>query len=325
MKRLIFCILSVLLIFICLVGCKSSNSAKNTISLVPVVSENNAQPHINTSSNSDQLKQSILDLTAEKVNLQTEIDQQIQTIGELYKTVTDLKNQGGVLDDLVNDQPWLQQFRHPQSIIKSIKVTLDGNINTSVTITDPKLLNTFSGQLYVSRELFGLNPGGSYDSDIPQCNYQVELDNGETYGLTVPDRGVLVFDQLPNHNFETDKYIHQLCKAFVKKPSYIPDLPLFSKMADSGLLLNNTDGVYYFSANRIHGLIYTFFRAKKTELSAPTNAGKALEQYTFYSFSEQTNMNLFERYIQIINRGKETWYKVDKDLPLQLRSVLSAS
>jgi hypothetical protein len=301
-------------------GCKSSNSAENTASPMP----KNSQPHTNISSNSDQLKQSILDLTDEKAKLQTEIDQQNQTIGELNKAVADLKNQGGVLYDLVNDQPWLQKFKQPQANIKSIKVTLDGNTDSSVTVTDPKLLNTFSGQLYVSRELVGINSGGTFDSDILQCNYQVKLDNGETYGLTVPARGVIVFDQLPNHNFETDKYIHQLCKALVKKPAYIPDLPLFSKMADSGLLLNNPEGVYYFSANRIQGLIYTFLRAKKTELSAPDNAGKALEQYTFYSFGEKTNMNLFEQYIQIINRGKETWYKVDKGLPLQLRSVLSA-
>jgi hypothetical protein len=301
MKRWILSLLASLCIFANLAGCKSSDYAENT-------------PH-----------QTSLDaVTEDKVKLNANIDQQNQTIKELLKTITELKNEAGVLDELVKDQPWLKLFRQPGSIIKSVKVTLDGNTETSVTVTDLALLNAFSGELYIKRELLDLNPGGTYNSDILPCNYQVKMDNGETYGITVPARGVLTFDQLADHHFETDKYIHQLCKSLVKKPAFIPDLPLFAKLADSGLLFTQSDGVYYYSANRIQGLIYAFLKTNKIEIPVPANEGKTIEQYTFYSFGEKTNMNLYEQYIQIIDRGKAIWYKVDKDFPLELRSVLSA-
>jgi hypothetical protein len=302
--------LALLCIFANLVGCKSSDSAENT--------------PLQTSLDSDHLQQTIHALTEDKVQLNTNIDQQNITIKELTKTVADLKNQSGVLDELVKDQSWLKLFRQPGSIIKSVKVTLDGNTETSVTVTDPVLLITFSGELYISKEIFGLNPGGTYNSDILPCNYQVNMDNGETYGITVPARGVLKFDQLANHHFETDPYIHQLCKALVKKPAFVPDLPLFAKMADSGLLLTKSNGIYYYSVNRIQGLIYAFLGTNKIEISVPANEGKTIEQYTFYSFGEKTNMILYEQYIQIIDRGKAIWFKVDKDFRLKLNSVLSA-
>lgn len=296
MKRLILIMLALIFIIANLTGCKSSNDAESTI-----------HP-----------------LTEEKGPLQANIDQQSQTIEELTKTVAELKIEAGVMDELVKGQPWLKLFRQAGSNIKSVKVTLNGNTDTSVTVTDPVLLNAFSGELYVRRELFGLNAGGTYDSDILPCNYQVKLDNGETYGITIPARGVLTFDQLADHNFETDKYIHQLCKALVKKPAFIPDPSLYSKMADSGLLYSELDRVYYYSANRIQGLIYTFLKANKIEIPSPTNAGNSIEKLTFYSFGEKTNMILYEQYIQIVDRGKETWFKVDKDYSLQIRSVLSA-
>jgi hypothetical protein len=306
MKRWILSMLALLCIFAALVGCKSSINAENTPN----------QASLDTVT--------IHALTEEKVQLNANIDQQSQTIKELIKTVDELKNEAGLLDELVKDQPWLKLFRQPGSIIKSVKVSLAGNTETSVTVTDPALLNAFSGELYIGRELFGLNPGGTYNSDILPCNYQVKMDDGETYGITVPARGVLTFDRLVNHHFGTDQYIHQLCKALVKKPAFIPDLPLFAKMADSGLLLTKSNGAYYYSANRIQGLIYAFLGTNKIEIPVPANKGKTIEQYTFYSFGEKTNMILYEQYIQIIDREKAIWFKVDKDFPLKLSSVLTA-
>jgi hypothetical protein len=265
MKRLIWGMFALLCILTNLAGCKSANYAERTpyqTSLNTV--KNAAQPSPFAAIDNDQLQQVIHTLTANKAQLQAKIDQQSQTIEELTKSVAELKNEAGVLDALVKEQPWLKLFRQPGSLLTSVKVSLDGNSDTSVTVIDPVLLNAFSGELYVGRELFGLNSGGTYNSDILPCNYQVKLDNGLTYGITVPTRGVLIFDQLANHNFETSKYIHQLCKALVKKPAFIPDLPLFAKMADSGLLFTKSDGVYYYSANRIQGLIYAFIGANKS-------------------------------------------------------------
>jgi hypothetical protein len=313
--------LALILIIVNITGCKSNNYVEDATPQTSLnVTKNTVQPSLFVSTTSDQIH----DLTQDKAQLQIKIDQQNQAIGELTKTIDDLKYQAGVLDELMKDHPWLQQFSHPQSIIKSIKVTLDSNTNTAVIVTDPQLLKMFSGGLYITRELFGLHSGGTYDSDILPCNYQISLNNGEAYGITLNARGVLTFDQLQNHDFETSAYLHQLCKAVIKKPFYMPDLSLYAKMADSGMLLEDPNGVFYFSSSRIQGLIYAFLRADKTKVTDPIHPGDAIEQYTFYSYGERTNMNLYEQYIQIIDHGKQTWLKVDKIVPIQIRSVLTA-
>lgn len=268
----------------------------------------------------------VVPVIQETTNTISSIDQRQLTVkmDELTRTIAELKHESGNLDEIVTNQPWLKLFRQPGSSIKSLKVTLASNEDTSVTVTDRGLLQAFSGELVIRRELFGLNPGGSYNSDILPCNYQVILENDESYGISVPARGVLTFDQLANHAFETNPYLHQLCNALVKRPTFLPDQTLLAKMADSGMLITESDGTIYFSENRIQEVIYALLRAQIIVVPRPLDAGDSVESLFFYSFGDKITMKLFNAHIQIVSGDEEVWYKVDSDVPLQLRSVLTA-
>ncbi len=202
----------------------------------------------------------------------------------------------------------------------SIEVIADGE---SVKLTDPVLLSRVAPLLEVQGKADFTNGA---QSDIDPFSLKL-TDKYGTYLLEVVNRESVVFTELdPSWAFRVSPEIANFGRAWMKRPSYVPEESLASRMLNSGMMKITQDDATHFFTNmfRIRGLAIEYLKAdkKKTTESAAGDSSPSLEA-TFYLYGQSVDMKVYPNRIELQDGKLKTSYEVGEEVAERMRTILA--
>lgn len=263
-------------------------------------------------SNEEQWKAQIDLLTANNQKMQ-------ERLNELENTIkaTDEK------DDLLKTNPQLAPFT---AIQNWEEISLSSGDN-KVTITDPVLLEQVSPLFVLAANKVDLPNGPPNDIDT----FTVELTNDKgSNQLEAHSRNYGSLPDLSNEIVRISADVANLGKAFLPRPSYVPDESLESRLLNSGVLLISTkenQQLYFFSESRVRSTAKVFLTGEKKQVTeSSVDTSNLLDDMTFLLHGGQIQMKVYSNYVVINDNNKNNyWYKIDTELSAQLHAQLSSS
>lgn len=193
---------------------------------------------------------------------------------------------------------------------------------------DPALLNALSG-LFVIQGTAD-DPNGPHGDVDP---FAVTLGDGSmTYRVNVVARDAVEFpDIAPGVWFRVPPQASNFGKAWMRKPDYVPDASMESRLLDSGMLRvrEGGNGDAYATADgfRIRGLAIGFLQAKPKKLDA-ASAGKPdgdpLLEATFYRYGNAIVMTVYPKRVRLQVGESDAWYAIGEETAERMRSFLAA-
>lgn len=299
------CLIAALILVLLLMcaGCRS-NTAQSSKPAAMTADSSQAEQ---LKSEIDELKNTINGLKSENADLST----QLQSAAENADTL--------VLQNYKDKYAWFDKF---DLSTKWDKIVIGEDINGAdcVSVTDPQLIQSIGLMFHIRREVTK-DYGNMILSDIRCFTYKL-IGKDITIIFHVRGRGIIEFDELPGHYFQVDENIHQPGNAFLKKPGYLPEETLEGKMAESGLMMQEKEGLRpWFQAFRIKNTIYSFRSIDKKAIGKPAVLpAEYIERFTFYYFNEKCHMTLYNNMINIKNNKSDLYYKAKEE---DIRSILS--
>jgi hypothetical protein len=257
----------------------------------------------------------------ENKTLHQQIDQlqaQLKATEQRYKDLQKAnESRQAAQQPLMTKYPNLADFSSAQDFQKiEIKDAKGSN-----TITDPAILNIASNLFVIGEEAsFGSGP----QADIEPVQYILTTAKG-TVKVNIVQMGIVSFEDLyPGQYFKVNDEAYQLAKAFMNKPSYIDGESTIVEMVNSGLI--KVDDKYYVTlAGRIRSIALAFHNADKHERKKPNQLSPAILKMTFYHYSKEIQMNLYEGKVQIKDGAIDKWFDLKSEDIEQIRATFSAS
>jgi len=191
----------------------------------------------------------------------------------------------------------------------------------STFITDPDILSSVSHAFAIEHMI---QPGSPPVPDIEPVELVLTTDQG-TVNVQLVQHNIVQFDELyPGQYFAADSEIHQLAKAVMNRPPYIPDnQPTMMKMINSGLMRAD-DSVYMTHPGRILDMAKTFFQLDKQSIAKPANLSPIVLTLTFYYYGEEIELYLYQNHAQLVDGDQESWFEIQEGAAESVISHLNA-
>lgn len=257
----------------------------------------------------------------------------VQSISDSPQKVVPVENK-----DTLNVQVVSPQLRVNDLVKKEVKEFLDGELNkvvvakgkedpSPIEIADPYILRSLPWILNMNHMLeIEPFPGGLRIDETP-CIYKVYSGDKHLSFEILADGIVLYQKDGKSFYFQSGYDTYLLGKAFIQKPNDIPDEPVLAKMYDSGLLMSYSNGqsdIAYISTFRVQGSVRTFVSMNKQKIHKPEGELNFRNRLTYYYFGDKIELNIYDKYIQIVDNKNEYWYSAAETDIHSIFSFLSA-
>lgn len=202
----------------------------------------------------------------------------------------------------------------------SIEIIADGE---SVKLTDPLLLSIVGPLLQIQGTADYTN---GPQSDIDPFSLRL-TDKDGSYLLNVTNRESVEFPELDQAGaFRVSPEIANFGRAWMKRPSYVPEESLESRLINSGAMktIQGEDSYIFMDMFRIRRLAIEYLKAdkKKTTKPASGDTSPSLEA-TFYLYGQSVNMKVYPDRIELQDGKLKTSYEVGEEVAERMRTILA--
>ncbi|THF73798.1 hypothetical protein [Cohnella fermenti] len=204
----------------------------------------------------------------------------------------------------------------------SIAVLADGS---ETVLDDPRLME-YASHLFAIQGTADYTNGAH--SDIDPFALRLTEKNGQVYVLNIVNRESVEFPEYaPGLWYRVSPEVANLGKGWMKRPDYVPEESLASRLLNSGVMrVAFGDGTYYFAQSyRVRRLAVEFLQADKklVKEAGDTNAEPSLEA-TFYLYGKEIEMKAYPQSIELRDGEERFEYEVGEETVRQMLAFLSA-
>lgn len=257
--------------------------------------------------------------------LKTEIESLKADNQKLLERLEEFENNLTVTEEeteWINKYPQLKPFTSLQHWDK-IRISSG---QEEVTITEPVFLDLASSLFIISPDKIDFPNGPPNDIDT----FTVELTNESgSYILEVNSRNYVSFPEVTSDIFRVSTDLSNLGKAYLPRPSYLPEESFESRLLNSGAMVVSTqeNQYYYFSESRVRNTAKAFLAGKKKLVSESTvDTTNIIDDITFILHGQHIQMKVYLESIVITDGNKESYsYKIDPELSSIIHAQLSGS